>query len=140
MHHMPQPERTLAEMKRVAKQEGSLLILDMLASEDPQKAAYHNRLERLCDPSHARALSETEFEDLFAQAGLRVVARRKSPLRLSVDEWLKHGGPSEAAAHELMRLLEESLNGDQTGLRIERENSQLYLNHTVVTLVATPAT
>ena len=139
-HHMPQPARTLAEMTRVAKRDGRLLILDMLASDDPQKAAYHNRLERLCDPSHARALSEAEFEGLFASAGLHVVARPKSPLRISVDEWLKHGGPAEAVAHEIVGLIEESLDGDRTGLRIERENRTLYFNHTLVTFVARPAT
>jgi ubiquinone/menaquinone biosynthesis C-methylase UbiE len=138
-HHMPHPERTLAEMKRVAQRDGRVLILDMLASEDPQKAAYHDRIERLCDPSHARALPESEFERLFAQAGLRVIARPKRALRLAVDEWLQHGGPSEAIAQEILRLIEDSLEGDRTGLHIERENGQLYFNHTVVTFVATPA-
>ncbi|HJY82437.1 MAG TPA: class I SAM-dependent methyltransferase [Candidatus Binatia bacterium] len=138
-HHMPWPDCTLAEMKRVAKGAGRLLICDMLASEDPHKAAYHNRLERLCDPSHARALPESEFERLFARAGLQVVARPKSPVRMAVDEWLKHGGPSEQKAQEILRLLEASLDGDQTGLRIERDQSTLYFNHTVVTFVATPA-
>jgi ubiquinone/menaquinone biosynthesis C-methylase UbiE len=138
-HHMPHPERALAEMKRVAKEDGRLVILDMLASEDPQKAEYHNRLERLCDPSHARALPESEFERLFARAGLQVVLRPKTRLRISVDEWLKHGGPSDPIAHESRRLLEDSLTGDRTGLHIERENSALYFNHTLVTFVATPA-
>src|SRR5262249_39998341 len=77
LHHMPQPDRTLAEMKRVVKRDGRVLILDLVASEDPQKAAYHNRLERLCDPSHARALAEAEFDRLFAQVGLHVVTRLK---------------------------------------------------------------
>src|SRR5262245_51962991 len=35
-HHMPQPDRTLAEMKRVATGAGRILICDMLAAEDPQ--------------------------------------------------------------------------------------------------------
>ena len=138
-HHMPHPERTLAEMKRVAKDDGRLLILDMLASEDPQKAAYHNRIERLCDPSHARALPESEFERLFARTGLQVIIRSKAPLRISVDEWLKHGGPSDLITHEILRLLEDSLAGDRTGLRIEREDSALYFNHTIATFVTTPA-
>jgi ubiquinone/menaquinone biosynthesis C-methylase UbiE len=138
-HHMPYPERTLAEMKRVAKADGRLLILDMLASEDSQKAAYHNRIERLCDPSHARALPESEFEHLFADAGLQLIARPKTHLRITVDEWLKHGGPAENEAREILRLIEDSLDSDRTGLNIERENSKLYFNHTVVAFVATLA-
>jgi ubiquinone/menaquinone biosynthesis C-methylase UbiE len=139
-HHMPHPERTLAEMKRVAKADGRLLILDMLASEDPQTAEYHNRIECLCDPSHARALPESEFERLFADARLQLIARPKTHLRITVDEWLKHGGPSEQVAHEILSLIEDSLDDNRTGLNIERENNKLYFNHTIVTFVATPAT
>ena len=138
-HHMPYPERTLAEMKRVAKADGRLLILDMLASEDPQKAEYHNRIERLCDPSHARALPESEFERLFADAGLQLIARPQTPLRFAVDEWLNHGGPAEHEAREILRLIEDSLDDNRTGLNIEPENGKLYFNHTIVTFVATPA-
>jgi SAM-dependent methyltransferase len=138
-HHMPQPDRTLAEMKRVVKGAGRILVCDMLAAEDPHKAAYHNRLERLCDPSHARALPASEFERLFTRAGLQVVARPKSLLRISVDDWLKHGGPSEQGAQEILGLLEASLDGDQTGLRIEQDQGTLYFNHTIVTFMVTPA-
>jgi len=120
------------------KRDGRVLIFDLLASEDLEQAAYHNRLERLCDPSHVRALSETEFDRLFAQAGLTVVSRRKKPLRFAVDEWLIHGGPSEAATRDIVRLIDESLDGDLTGLRIEKEQNRLYFNHTIVTFVTTP--
>jgi ubiquinone/menaquinone biosynthesis C-methylase UbiE len=139
-HHMPYPERTLAEMKRVAKADGRLLILDMLAPEYPQKATYYNHLERLCDPSHARALPESEFEQLFADAGLRLIARLKTPLRFPVDEWLKHGGPSEQTEHEILRLIDDSPEGYRTGLNIDLANDRLYFNHTVATFVATPTT
>jgi ubiquinone/menaquinone biosynthesis C-methylase UbiE len=138
-HHMPQPERTLAEMKRVATIDGRLVILDMLAPEDSQKAAYYNHLERLCDPSHARSLPESAFERLFADAGLRLITRPKIPLHFSVDEWIKHGGPSEQTEQEIRRLIDASLDGDRTGLNIEREQGKLYFNHTIVTFVATPA-
>jgi hypothetical protein len=56
-----------------------------------------------------------------------------------VGDWLKHGGPSEQRAQEILRLLEASLDGDQTGLRIERDQGTLYFNHTIVTFVVTPA-
>ena len=83
---------------------------------------------------------ESEFERLFTDAGLQLIARPKTPLRFAVDEWLNHGGPSEQTAHEILRLIDDSLNGDWTGLTIERENSKLYFNHTIVTFVATLAT
>ena len=53
-HHFARPERVLAEMARVVAPHGRLLVADMLSSEDPAKAEYHNRMERLCDPQPRR--------------------------------------------------------------------------------------
>ena len=60
-HHFAGPEAVLHEMVRVARSGGALLIVDMLASEDAAKAETHNRIERLCDPTHVRALPASEF-------------------------------------------------------------------------------
>src|SRR3954468_20545532 len=55
-HHFPDPLVVLREMVRVCARPGHVVIADMAASDDPQKAAALNRMERLRDPSHTRAL------------------------------------------------------------------------------------
>lgn len=128
-HHFPRPERILAEMRRVARPGASLLIADMLGAEDPVQAAYHDRMEQLCDPTHVRALPETEFRRLFAATGLEVRFAGRSPLDIQVDEWIAHGGPSAEVERELYALVEASLDTDLSGLGVRRENGRLVFSH-----------
>jgi len=137
-HHFLRPQRVVAEMKRVARRDGRLLIADMLTSEDTSKALYHNNIERLCDPTHARALSASEFERLFADAGLRVVLRPQTLLHYDVDEWIEHGGPSEVIAQEIRGLLAASVETDRSGLSVRYENGRLRFSHAAAAFVLRP--
>lgn len=82
-HHFPRPERILGEICRVARPAASIVIADLLGSEDSAKAAHHDHMERLCDPIHVRAIPETGFRRLFAAAGLEVRYAGKSPLDIT---------------------------------------------------------
>ena len=138
-HHFPEPERVLAEMTRVAKPGGRLLVVDMLGSSDPEKTARRDELERLCDPTHARCLPEVEFEGLFRDAGLEIVHRPKPVLDQDVDEWLEHGGPSEADAARARELLEQSIEGDLFDLDVRREAGRLCFSYQgIAFLLRTP--
>jgi ubiquinone/menaquinone biosynthesis C-methylase UbiE len=121
-HHFARPERVLAEMARVAAKPGRLLIADMMSSEDPIKADYHNRMERLCDPSHVRALTATELALLFDAASLSVRFHAEVPIDMEVEEWLAHGGPDAATAAQIRALIEASLDVDRCGLNVRRED------------------
>ena len=52
------PLAVVAEMCRVCKQGGRVAVADVFTSADPAKAEAYNRLERLRDPSHVRALDD----------------------------------------------------------------------------------
>ena len=55
-HHFVDPLAVLREMARVATRPGRVVVADMAASDDPRRADAFNRMERLRDPSHTRAL------------------------------------------------------------------------------------
>jgi ubiquinone/menaquinone biosynthesis C-methylase UbiE len=135
VHHFPRPDLVLREMMRVTKPTGRLLIADQVSSEDPAKAARHNEIERLCDPTHVRALSESEFERLFADLGLSVAFRRRATIDYSVAEWMSHGGPSPERAREIERRMREVIDGDRAGLAVRIEDGELCFRHTAVAFV-----
>ena len=92
--------RNSAEMIRVTKPGARLLIADQVSAEDSEKAALHNEIERLCDLTHVRALSESEFERLFATLGLIVAFKAQATIDYSVREWMSHGGPAPERARD----------------------------------------
>lgn len=129
-HHFPQPAAVLAEMTRVTRGGGMIVIVDMLGCEDPAKSAYHDRVEKLCDPTHARAIPASEFEQMFAAHGLRIVSKANRETSYSLPEWIAHGGPSESVAGEIRRLMEASIATDLCGLRVRREaDGELHFSH-----------
>ena len=128
-HHFPDPARVLAEMARVAKPGGTLLVADLLGSDDPAQAALHDRIERLCDPTHVRALPLPEFRRLFRAQGLELVREPGSELHYDVEAWIAHGGPDAATAAEIRALLESSMEGDRAGLGVYREQGRLRFRH-----------
>ena len=70
-HHFLNPQAVLSEMVRVCRPQGRVLIAD--ATPSPDKADALNRFEKLFDPSHNRALSIDEFQNLFGNTNLQNV-------------------------------------------------------------------
>ena len=131
-HHFPDPERVLSEMIRVTKPGARFVIADQVSSEDPAKAEVHNEIERLCDPTHVRALSESELDRLFERCGARVVFKGHAKVGYSVSEWMSHGGPSVEQAREIERRMRDAIDGDAAGLDVRVENGELWFSHTAV--------
>ncbi len=70
LHHMPRPELAVAELVRLTRFGGSVLVIDQIAPVDPLAANELNRFERARDPSHTRALADVDLTGLFESNGL----------------------------------------------------------------------
>jgi ubiquinone/menaquinone biosynthesis C-methylase UbiE len=67
LHHIARPELAVAELARLTRPGGRLLVVDQIASVDPLAALALNAFERARDPSHARALADIDLRHLFEQ-------------------------------------------------------------------------
>jgi SAM-dependent methyltransferase len=134
-HHFPDPARVLSEMRRVTRPGGTLLVADLLGSEDAAQAELHDRIERLCDPTHVRALPRSEFEQLIRGQGLELVRAPSGEMHYDVEEWIAHGGPDSDTAARIRTLLEESQPGDRAGLGVERQDGRLRFRHRTAAFV-----
>ncbi len=68
-HHYPRPDRALAEMQRLLKRGGKLVILDPTANSWIAKVG--DKIARRMEPEHVRMYSTKEFQQMFRDAGLR---------------------------------------------------------------------
>src|SRR5262249_34000248 len=65
-HHFLDPMAVLAEMVRVCSPGGRVVVVDVFTTGPDQAEAY-NRMEKLRDPSHVRALALEELTGLLTQ-------------------------------------------------------------------------
>ena len=70
LHHTRRPELLIAELARVVRPGGLLLVVDQIAPVDPLEAFELNRFERARDPSTTRVLAEGDLRALFDANGL----------------------------------------------------------------------
>jgi ubiquinone/menaquinone biosynthesis C-methylase UbiE len=76
LHHVAEPERVVAELARVTRTGGRVLVVDQLAPDDPAEAAALHEFETVRDPAHARLLGDGELRRLFADNGLVLLRER----------------------------------------------------------------
>jgi SAM-dependent methyltransferase len=79
LHHTRRPEVMVAELARMTRPGGSVVVADQLAPVDPLAAFELNRFERARDPSTTRVLSDGDLRALFDANGL--VLRRERVVR-----------------------------------------------------------
>jgi len=121
VHHLSRPELAVAEMARVTRPGGRLLVVDQIASVDPLEALAHNRIERLRDPSHVRVLSDQDFRALFEANWLRLVRfeveREERDLGEFLDLAACEGEARQAVLDEVESL---SARGERVGIELRR--------------------
>jgi ubiquinone/menaquinone biosynthesis C-methylase UbiE len=89
LHHVARPELAVAELTRVTRPGGHLLVIDQLASVDPLVALELNRFEEARDPTHTRTLADVDLRSLFEANNLIVrraeVTRERRELEAYLD-------------------------------------------------------
>jgi ubiquinone/menaquinone biosynthesis C-methylase UbiE len=130
-HHMPKPQLVLAEMIRVTKPEGRLLIIDPLAPESESKFEIYNRIEVLRDPSHTLTLRLTDFLKLFDEGGLEILRQSLRRRQRSFNNWMLRGGhaPGTKKYIETRQLLEDSMAGDKAGFSPKADGEDIQIVH-----------
>jgi len=121
VHHLADPARALAELARVCRPGGRIVVADLVAL-DEGVADRHNALERLRDPSHTTALTEDGLAAALAAAGLAVGARDTVDRPLELEPWIERAHTPEAGAQRIRAALEAEMAGagPPTGLRPAR--------------------
>jgi SAM-dependent methyltransferase len=104
LHHVPRPELVAAELVRVTKVGGRVLVIDQVALVDPLGALAVDRFERARDPGHARLLPESDLRHLFDSNGLVLLRERRDVERRELSAYLDLAGCEGDARQEALRL------------------------------------
>lgn len=71
------PELALAELARVTRPGGSIVVIEHLGATDPLLSIERDRDERLSDSSHVRFLPDGDLRAMFEMNGLVLVRERR---------------------------------------------------------------
>jgi ubiquinone/menaquinone biosynthesis C-methylase UbiE len=135
-HHFPEPAAVLEEMTRVCAPGGTVMVVDTEASPDPVRAAEFNRMERLRDPSHTRALPLAEHRELFRRAGLPEPRVTSYLLEMELESLLDRCCPQPGDAAVIRGILASAIRDDRLGIRVWREIGHIRVAYPIAVLAA----
>ncbi len=104
LHHVHRPELVVAELARVTRPGGRVLVIDQIAPVDPLLAREIDRFERARDDTHERLLPDPDVRGLLEANSLVVVRTRFEEERRDLDRYLDLAG-CEGESREQARAL-----------------------------------
>lgn len=107
-HHWGQPERALAEFRRLLKANGALLISDIMAREDYAQDTFLQAIELLRDSSHVRDYRVSEWRVMLASAGFTTDVLMTFDLTLHFDTWTRRMSTPRQHADMILTLFNEA--------------------------------
>jgi len=104
LHHVHRPELVVAELARVTRPGGHVLVVDQIAPADPLEALTLDNFERARDPGHERLLPDGDLRQLFEANRLVLLRDRHEDERRDLDTYLAIAG-CEGDEREQARML-----------------------------------
>jgi ubiquinone/menaquinone biosynthesis C-methylase UbiE len=132
-HHLAEPPAAWKEMVRVCRPGGRIVLCDVYTTS-PEQGAEYDRLERLRDPSHQRALPLEELRGLVRDAGLTEVEEVCTRLPMELERLLAASFPVPGSADEIRRAFAADVGRDRLDLGIREEEGRLVFGFPIVVL------
>ncbi|HEY6536165.1 MAG TPA: methyltransferase domain-containing protein [Candidatus Nitrosocosmicus sp.] len=124
LHHMVEPQKIVEEMKRVCKLGGRVIIIDVTPEDD--KVVEYNNVEKLRDPSHVKALTISELENMIKMVNLSNLKFEYHELEMNLDEILQSSFPDPKNVSKIKQLFENDLKNNNLGMKSYLKNNKIY--------------
>jgi SAM-dependent methyltransferase len=135
-HHFPDPAAVMREMVRVCTRPGRVVVADIAASDDPERAVALNRMERLRDPSHTRALPPAELRELFVNAGTSEPRATFYDVRADLDGLMATSFPAPEDVPVIRQMFADSIGNDGLGMKTKAKGDKILLSYPIAVLAA----
>ncbi len=146
-HHFPEPERFVAEVSRVLRPGGKFALVDnvppddqtlpgLVQEQEEPAAETYNAFEKLRDPSHARALSITEWKGYCEKHGLTVSSVDLMEKEMAFGPWVERMHCEESRIETLRTLVTTKGTMLNTFLKPREIDGELHFSLREAILVA----
>jgi ubiquinone/menaquinone biosynthesis C-methylase UbiE len=129
-HHFLDPLAVMLEMVRVCKPSGKVMIVDAVLP--PEKVDAYNRMEKLRDPSHTKALSFNEMAKVIDASGLNNIRTARYKVEMELEKQLSASFPNPGDDEKLRQMFVSSIEHDSIGVGAHRINSEIYFAYPIL--------
>jgi ubiquinone/menaquinone biosynthesis C-methylase UbiE len=133
-HHFLDPKVVLAEMVRVCSHGGRVVVVDVFTS-GPEQAEEYNRMEKLRDPSHVRALALEELTALLTQAGLQDLRTQLYRHEVELEQVLQRSFPNHGDADTIRQIFAEDLSVNRLGVGAHSREGSIHYAYPIAVVV-----
>jgi ubiquinone/menaquinone biosynthesis C-methylase UbiE len=121
LHHVRRPELVVAELARVTRPGGTVLVVDQLGAVDPIVSLELDRFERARDPSHQRLLPDADIRGFLDANDLVVVTNEVTHERRDMARYLELAGVSGEERDRLQRVAPAGVQEVDVGWYVARK-------------------
>jgi len=128
-HHFVQPQSILAEMVRVVRRGGRIVIADLVLPSS--KSQLYDLIERRRDPSHVHVLSQEDLEEMVGNVGLVDIKVSGYRFELDLDVLIAGSFPNPDDRADIRRDFEADIGYDMLGVGLTNQNGQVTLSYPI---------
>jgi ubiquinone/menaquinone biosynthesis C-methylase UbiE len=128
-HHFIEPEKVLAEMYRVCKPNGKILIADVVLPKD--KVENFDVMERLRDNSHTKALTFEQFDHLLESYNLKNLKRADYEVQMELENQLRASFPKEGDTDKIRTIFKEDLVTNKMGINTRLVEGEIHFSYPI---------
>ncbi|OWK40576.1 class I SAM-dependent methyltransferase [Fimbriiglobus ruber] len=133
-HHFLTPKKVLGEMVRACRPGGKVAVIDVFMNT-PEQADLYNRMEKLRDPSHTRALLLEELTGYFIDAGLTDLKTAFYKVDVDLEALLAATRTEPAGADAVRQIFCDDLDKNLMGVGAVEKNGAIHFGFPIVVLV-----
>ena len=123
-HHFGNFEKSLIEMHRTLKDNGTLIISDTITSEDEDLSSWHQKVEIMRDPSHQSNYSIESWKKFFNNLKFEATKIILTSVKLTLDDCMTISGTPPAIQKELRKIWINSDNKTRKYFKIREKDNQ----------------
>ena len=122
-HHWIDLEKAMAELRRVLRPGGHVLVIDLEGQEQALVDTHLQCIELLRDTSHVRNRSRTQWRALLQGIGVECMHEQHWPTRLQFDTWVQRMRTPETMVRAIRELMQGAPLEVREALQVEPDGS-----------------
>lgn len=126
-HHFYDIGKAISEMTRVLKRGGLIFIEDTIVPDNEESGAFFNKIEKMRDPSHVRALPVEEWRKCLEEAGLKIIREEKKQKVWPFLWWTGRMSTPPDVVKELIALINKNKEKFKDSITFEEDSKEIFL-------------